>query len=73
MTDIGLTLVEPGRPALFAAAKAYGAYRARGGVRTGVLPDFFIGAQAEAEGAVLLTRDPRRFQTYFPALQLIAP
>lgn len=61
------------RPALFLAAKAYLAYRGRGGARTGVLPDFFIGAHAAIVGAPLVTRDAARFRTYFPSLELIAP
>lgn len=54
------------KAALFLAAKAFGAYRERGGTRTGVLSDFFIGAHAAAEGLPLLTRDARRYRTYFP-------
>jgi predicted nucleic acid-binding protein len=61
------------RPALFLAGKAFRQYRAAGGVRTGVLPDFFIGAHASIEGWALLTRDARRYRTYFPKLALIAP
>ncbi|MDP1632780.1 MAG: type II toxin-antitoxin system VapC family toxin [Caulobacter sp.] len=61
------------RPALFLASKAFANYRARGGARTGVLPDFFIGAQAAIEGLPLLTRDATRFRTHFPTVQLIAP
>ena len=41
--------------------------------RTGVLPDFFIGAHAEVERLPLLTRDARRYRTYFPNVTLIAP
>jgi hypothetical protein len=59
--------------ALFLAARAHLAYRRRGGSRTGVLPDFFIGADAAIRGAPLLTRDPARYRSYFPALALIAP
>lgn len=61
------------KAALFLAAKAFVAYRRRGGLRTGVLPDFFIGAHAAIAGAPLLTRDPKRYRTYFPTLELIAP
>lgn len=69
----GLILVPIPRVALFMAGKAYQRYRAAGGARTGVLPDFFIGAQAFAARAELLTRDPRRYRTYFPGISLIAP
>ena len=61
------------RSALFLAGKAFRRYRAAGGVRTGVLPDFFIGAHAAIEGWPLLTRDVGRYRTYFPKVALIAP
>lgn len=61
------------RPALFLAAKVFQRYRAAGGTRTGVLPDFFIGAHAAVARLPLLTRDVSRFQTYYPAVRLIAP
>ena len=64
---------ETPREALFSAGKAHRRYRSRGGTRTGVLPDFFIGAHAAVMGWPLLTRDARRYRTYFPALDLIAP
>jgi hypothetical protein len=69
----GLTLAAMPRAALFLAATAFEKYRARGGARTGVLPDFFIGAHAAVLDAPLLTRDMRRYRTYFPKLRLIAP
>lgn len=59
--------------ALFLAAKAFRRYREEGGTRTGVLPDFFIGAHAAAIGATVLTRNVRRYRRYFPGLALIAP
>lgn len=66
--------VEPiPREALFLAGKAFLDYRKRTGVKTGVLPDFFIGAHAAVAGVPLLTRDTRRYRTYFPGLELIAP
>jgi predicted nucleic acid-binding protein len=61
------------RPALFLAGKAFQRYRAAGGTRTGVLPDFFIGAHAAVEGWQLLTRDTGRYRSYFPKVTLIAP
>ncbi len=59
--------------AAFLAGKAFVVYRRRGGVRTTPLPDFFIGAHAAIAGYRLLTRDARRYRTYFPKLVLIAP
>lgn len=59
--------------ALFLAGKAFRAYRARGGPKTGVLPDFLIGAHAAVAGVPLLTRDVGRYRTAFPSLELITP
>ena len=60
--------------ALFLAGKAFQRYRGRkGSAKAGVLPDFFIGAHAAVLGVPLLTRDTRRFHTYFPTLELITP
>ncbi len=61
------------REALFLAGKVFQRYRRRGGGKTGVLPDFFIGAHAAVAGMALLTRDPRRYRNYFPGLKLICP
>ncbi len=73
VAELGLTVATIPRLALFLAGKAYQRYRRAGGARTGVLPDFFIGAHAAAEGLPLITRDPRRFRTYFPDVQLVCP
>lgn len=59
--------------AAFLAGKAFAAYRNRGGARSSTLPDFFIGAHAAVAGHRLLTRDPKRYRTYFPSVSLIAP
>ena len=69
----GIALVRTPRPALFLAGKVFQRYRAAGGARTGVLPDFFIGAHAVVSESPLITRDVRRYRTYFPGLALIAP
>jgi predicted nucleic acid-binding protein len=61
------------RPALFLAGKVFRLYRERGGARTGVLPDFLIGAHAAVAGYELLTRDVGRYRSYFPSVRLIAP
>jgi predicted nucleic acid-binding protein len=59
--------------AAFLAGKCFLAYRRKGGSRRSPLPDFYIGAHAAVKELVLLTRDPRRYRTYFPRLSLIAP
>ncbi len=73
LSVLSVQLAQPSRQALFVAAKAHAVYRRRGGARSTTLPDFFIGAHAMVAGVPLLTRDPARFRTYFPNLELIAP
>lgn len=59
--------------AAFLAGRSFLAYRKRGGRRVTPLPDFYIGAHAAVAGHRLLTRDARRYRSYFPRLVLIAP
>ncbi len=73
LAQIGIELLPIPRPALFLAAKVFRHYRQSSGGRTGVLPDFFIGAHAAVSGMPLLSRDARRFRGYFPDVELIAP
>ena len=61
------------KSALFLAGQAFEGYRRAGGARAGVLPDLFIGAHAQVARLPILTRDIRRYRTYFPAAELIAP
>ncbi|MBZ9605051.1 type II toxin-antitoxin system VapC family toxin [Phyllobacterium chamaecytisi] len=71
--EAGLEIAPIPRAALFLAGKVFTQYRKLGGSRTGVLPDFFIGAQAAVSQLTLLTRDVGRYRTYFPSLTLITP
>ncbi len=73
LATLKVTLARIPIQALFIAGKAYEQYRAAGGIRTGVLPDFFIGAHAKVTRWPLLTRDVRRYRTYFPDVELITP
>lgn len=57
----------------FVAGKAFVAYRRRGGARVTPLPDFYIGAHALVAGYRILTRDARRYRTYFPRLDVAGP
>lgn len=71
--EAGLELASIPPPALFLAGKVFTQYRRAGGSRSGVLPDFFIGAQAAVQDLPLLTRDVGRYRTYFPKVRLITP
>jgi predicted nucleic acid-binding protein len=73
LQNLNIELAPIPRAALFLAGKAYLQCSAGGGLRTGVLADFFIGAHAVVEQLPLLTRDARRYQSYFPTITLITP
>jgi predicted nucleic acid-binding protein len=69
----GVEFADLSRETAFLAAKAFALYRERGGIRTGVLSDFFIGAHALTLDIPILTRDVTRYRTYFPDVRLISP
>ncbi len=71
--DLALEMLELPRPVLFLAGKAFAQYRRAGGRKSNVLADFFIGAHAAVLGCGILTRNPRRYQSYFRTVPLITP
>ncbi|VVN18388.1 type II toxin-antitoxin system VapC family toxin [Pseudomonas fluorescens] len=71
--QLGLAMCEVPRPALFLAGKAFIRYRKVGGGKNNVLADFFIGAHAAVKQLPLLTRDAKRYRSYFPTVELIVP
>jgi len=73
LEDAQFELREIPREAGFLAGRVFLSYRGRAGAKTGVLPDFYIGAHAAVMNLPLLTRDSARYRTYFPRLTLIAP
>lgn len=73
MDALGLAMLDIPRAALFLAGKAFLRYRQLGGVKLNVLGDFFIGAHAAVAGLPILTRDTRRYASYFPNVRLISP
>lgn len=73
IAEFELTLERVPKSALYVAGRAYADYRKRGGIRTSLLPDFFIGAHAATVGLPIITRDTRRYRAYFPDVTLIAP
>ncbi len=68
-----IVVKEISRPAAYMAGEAFLQYSKRKGTKTGVLADFFMGAQAHTEGWKILTRDQGRYKTYFPKVKLICP
>lgn len=55
------------------AGSIHAEYRRKGGQRERTLPDFFVGAHAVISKSRILTRDMRRYRTYFPDVEIIAP
>lgn len=73
LDGMGMVLRELPRAALFLAGRAFVKYRRAGGPKANVLADFFIGAHAAVLGCAILTRDARRYRSYFPKVVLIEP
>ena len=73
LSELELTVVPLDNRDAFRASHAFVAYRQNRGPRTTILPDFLIGAQASVRGWPILTRDPRRFASYFPEVKIINP
>lgn len=73
ISSMDLRYQELPRPALFLAGRAFFAYRKEGGIKANGLADFFIGAHAAVLRCGILTRDPRRYRNYFPAVPLLTP
>jgi len=73
LADLGISFERIPQGALFLAGKAFRRYRQAGGTRNAVLADFFIGAHASVADIPILTRDLRRYRSYFPDVRLITP
>lgn len=82
-TDGGLRMKPRKRGRKTASAFDHWLAKAAGSARKAVTTDeimaqtrgggVFIGAHAEAEGLMLLTREASRYKTYFPKVKLICP
>jgi len=73
INQVGVTVLEIPREALFLAGKVFLNYRKNKGTKSSTLPDFFIGAHASVSSFDLITRDTAKHKTYFPNIKLICP
>ncbi len=55
------------------AGLMYKRFRARGGLRERVIPDFLIGAHAMLQCTALISRDEAFFRQFFKGLRIISP
>jgi len=73
ISELNIRVLEIPREALFLTGKAYLKYRKNKGTKNSPLPDFFIGAHVSVENFNLITRDIKKYKTYFPKVKLIHP
>lgn len=73
MGQLGVAYAGVDRAAALLAGATWKQYRRRGGKRERMVPDFLIGAHAQAEADRLLARDRGFYRTYFSQLPVIAP
>ena len=55
------------------AGKIFRDYRAKGGPRSTILPDFLVAAHAVTQADALATLDRGYLRTYFPKIRLLQP
>ena len=71
---LGIDRIGCSNRSLFRAGRAFKRYKeVNQGPKTGVLPDYTIGAIAEVEGIPLLTTNPADYTGYFPEVEIIKP
>lgn len=73
LTQGGFKILPLSKEALFLAGKVFIKNKKNKGAKFSPLPDFYIGAQAAVLGLKLLTRDRKRYLSYFPTVELITP
>lgn len=73
LQQLGIVIEGIDHATAFRAGRAFRDYRRNGGPCETILPDFLIGAQAAVREWPILTRDRKRFESYFPEVRLIDP
>jgi predicted nucleic acid-binding protein len=73
MAELGIVFDPPSERTAALGGRIWRSYRAEGGSRIRLVPDFLIGAHALTQADRLLTRDRGFFRRYFTSLTLIDP
>ena len=73
LDSLGVTIVPSGLSAWFLAGHTFKNYRANGGPREHLIPDFLIAAHAQTQAQRLAARDRGYLRRYFPLLELVPP
>lgn len=73
MQRLTVTFSPIGADTALLAGTLWRAYRSLGGSRTQMIPDFLVGAHAQAQADRLLTRDRGFYRAYFRDLEILDP
>jgi predicted nucleic acid-binding protein len=73
LADLGAHLDPIGSEAAWLAGQTFKRYRAEGGPREHLIPDFLIAAHAQVQADHLAAKDRGYLRRYFPGLAVLRP
>jgi len=73
LADLGADLDPIGADAAWLAGQTFKRYRAEGGPREHLIPDFLIAAHAKVQAGRLAAKDRGYLRRYFPDLAVLMP